>query len=72
VVATLDIGGAILSEASLSFLGMGDPRSISWGNILSTGLQDMVPAPWIAIFPGIAIFLAVWSVNMLGDALRDL
>jgi ABC-type dipeptide/oligopeptide/nickel transport system permease subunit len=71
VVATLDIGGAILSEASLSFLGMGDPRSISWGNILSTGLQDMVPAPWIAIFPGIAIFLAVWSVNMLGDALRD-
>lgn len=71
VVATLDIGGAILSEASLSFLGMGDPRSISWGNILSTGLQDMVPAPWIAIFPGIAIFLAVWGVNMLGDALRD-
>ena len=71
VIATLDIGSAIIMESSLSFLGLGDPRMISWGNMLSTGLQDMMPAPWIAIFPGCAIFLTVWGLNMFGDALRD-
>lgn len=71
VITTLDIGGAIVSEASLSFLGLGDPCMVSWGNILSAGLNEMVHAPWIAIFPGRAIFLTVWGLNMFGDALRD-
>jgi len=71
VLATLDIGGAIISETSLSFLGLGDPRAVSWGNILSSGLKDMVYAPWITIFPGIAIFLTVWGFNTFGDGLRD-
>ena len=71
VIATLDIGSAVIMESSLSFLGLGDPRMVSWGNMLSTGLQDMVPAPWIAVFPGCAIFFTVWGLNMFGDALRD-
>lgn len=71
VIATLDIGAAIISESSLSFLGLGDPRVVSWGNMLSRGLDDMIRAPWIAIFPGVAIFLAVWGLNMFGDAVRD-
>ncbi|NNF98568.1 MAG: ABC transporter permease [Desulfobacteraceae bacterium] len=71
VIATLDIGSAIIMESSLSFLGLGDPRMISWGNMLSTGLQDMIPAPWMAVFPGFAIFFTVWGLNMFGDALRD-
>lgn len=71
VITTLDIGGAIISESSLSFLGLGDPRMVSWGNILSRGLDDMVHAPWLAVFPGLAIFLTVWGLNIFGDALRD-
>jgi peptide/nickel transport system permease protein len=71
VLATLDIGAAIISETSLSFLGLGDPLAISWGNILSGGLSGMVYAPWITIFPGVAIFLTVWGLNVFGDALRD-
>ena len=71
VIATLDIGSAIISESSLSFLGLGDPQAVSWGQMLTKGLQDMVVAPWITIFPGMAIFLAVWGLNMFGDALRD-
>ncbi len=71
VLATLDIGGAILTQASLSFLGLGDPRTISWGGILSNGLVDMIYAPWITIFPGLAIFLTVWGLNTFGDGIRD-
>jgi peptide/nickel transport system permease protein len=71
VIATLDIGSAIISESSLSFLGLGDPQAVSWGQMLTKGLQDMVMAPWITIFPGMAIFLSVWGLNMFGDALRD-
>ncbi len=71
VIATLDIGSAIISESSLSFLGLGDPQAVSWGQMLTKGLQDMAMAPWITIFPGLAIFFSVWGLNMFGDALRD-
>lgn len=71
VLTTLGVGTAIISEASLSFLGLGDPLMVSWGNILSTALDDVMHAPWMAVIPGIAIFLTVWGINMFGDALRD-
>jgi peptide/nickel transport system permease protein len=74
VVATLGLGVAILAEASLSFLGFGvPPPTPSWGGMLSgSGRTYMLKAPWMAIFPGVAISLAVFGFNMLGDALRDL
>ncbi len=71
VLASLNLGGAIIAESSLSFLGLGDPRAISWGNIISMGLNSVITAPWISIFPGIVIFIAVWAFNVVGDALRD-
>ena len=74
VVVTLGLGVAILAESSLSFLGFGvPPPTPSWGAMLSgSGRTYMIQAPWIAVFPGIAISLAVFGFNMLGDALRDL
>jgi peptide/nickel transport system permease protein len=74
VVATLGLGVAILAESSLSFLGLGvPPPAPSWGGMLSgSGRTYMLKAPWMAIFPGIAISLAVFGFNMLGDALRDM
>lgn len=64
---------AVLSEASLSFLGVGAPPELpTWGNILSEGRPYMVLAPWTSIFPGIAIMLTVLSLNLLGDGLRDM
>src|SRR4029453_3746175 len=74
VVATLGLGVAILAESSLSFLGFGvPPPTPSWGAMLSgSGRTYMIQAPWMAVFPGIAISLAVFGFNMLGDALRDL
>jgi peptide/nickel transport system permease protein len=73
VVATLGLGVAILAESSLSFLGFGvPPPTPSWGGMLSgSGRTYMLKAPWMAIFPGLAISLAVFGFNMLGDALRD-
>jgi peptide/nickel transport system permease protein len=73
VVATLGLGVAILAESSLSFLGFGvPPPTPSWGAMLSgSGRTYMLQAPWMAVFPGIAISLAVFGFNMLGDALRD-
>src|SRR5262245_52173880 len=73
VVATLGLGVAILAESSLSFLGFGvPPPTPSWGAMLSgSGRTFMLQAPWMAVFPGIAISLAVFGFNMLGDALRD-
>lgn len=63
---------AILSEAGLSFLGAGAPPSVpSWGNILAEGREYMIDAPWIMIFPGLAITLTVLGLNLLGDGLRD-
>jgi peptide/nickel transport system permease protein len=74
VVATLGLGVAVLAESSLSFLGFGvPPPAPSWGGMLSgSGRTYMLKAPWMAIAPGIALSLAVFGFNMLGDALRDL
>ena len=72
VSATLRIGGAILSESGLSFLGLGVPEPFpSWGSILNNGRTDLRRAPWITTFPGIFIFLTVLAFNYVGDGLRD-
>ena len=73
VVATAGLGGAILVEASLSFLGLGvPPPAPSWGRLLSLeGMRYFETAPWMAIFPGIFISAAVFGANLFGDALRD-
>jgi peptide/nickel transport system permease protein len=74
VMATMGLGNAILAESALSFLGFGvPPPAPSWGRMLSgDGLVYMLQAPWLAVFPGLAISLSVFGFNMLGDALRDL
>jgi peptide/nickel transport system permease protein len=73
VVATIGLGGVILAESALSFLGFGiPPPHPSWGSMLSgSGRTYMYNAPWIAIWPGVAISMVVFGFNMLGDALRD-
>jgi peptide/nickel transport system permease protein len=73
VLATIGLGGVILAESALSFLGFGVPPPYpSWGAMLSgSGRSFMLRAPWMAVFPGLAISLAVFGFNMLGDALRD-
>jgi peptide/nickel transport system permease protein len=74
VLATAQIGSAILVEASLSFLGLGIPEPHpSWGRMLSESAAEYVrTAPWLVIFPGVAISLTVFGTNLLGDALRDI
>lgn len=72
VQATILIAKAIIAEASLSFLGLGlQPPSPSWGSMLNTAKDFMVQAPWMSVFPGLAIFLVVLGFNLLGDGLRD-
>src|SRR6266542_6316803 len=73
VLASLNLGNAILFEAALSFLGLGvQPPQPSWGNMLSGPARAYFEvAPWMAIFPGLAVSLAVLGFNLLGDALRD-
>ena len=72
VQATISIAAAIIAEASLSFLGLGQqPPAPSWGSMLNTAQRFLTNAPWMAIWPGLAIFLAVLSFNVLGDGLRD-
>jgi peptide/nickel transport system permease protein len=73
VLATIGLGGVILAESALSFLGFGVPPPYpSWGGMLSgSGRTYMLRAPWMALWPGVAISLAVFGFNMLGDALRD-
>ncbi|WP_028030360.1 ABC transporter permease [Gemmobacter nectariphilus] len=72
VMATLGMGGAVLSEAALSFLGLGiQPPFPSWGSMLTDAREMIRVAPWAAIFPGVAIFLSVLGFNLLGDGLRD-
>ncbi|MFI5341610.1 MAG: ABC transporter permease [Candidatus Methylomirabilales bacterium] len=72
VIATLGVAYAILTEASLSFLGLGaQPPTPSWGGMLSTAREQLFTAPWISIFPGLAIFVTVLGLNLLGDGLRD-
>ncbi len=74
ILATVNIGAVILIEAALSFLGFGvPPPRPSWGGMLSgAGLVHMLRAPWLALWPGVALSLTVFGANMLGDALRDL
>lgn len=74
VLATAQLGSTILVEAALSFLGLGVPEPLpSWGRMLSESAAEYVrTAPWLVIFPGLAISLAVFGTNLLGDALRDI
>ena len=72
VQATLTIAAAIIAEASLSFLGLGQqPPAPSWGSMLNTAQRFLANAPWMAVWPGLAIFATVLSFNLLGDGLRD-
>lgn len=72
VYATLNVAGAIISEASLSFLGLGiQPPTPSWGNILRAGKDALLTAPHVALFSGLAIFVTVLGFNLFGDGLRD-
>jgi len=72
VQATLSIATAIVAEASLSFLGLGQqPPAPSWGSMLNSAQRFLVNEPWMAVWPGLAIFLTVLSLNLVGDGLRD-
>jgi peptide/nickel transport system permease protein len=72
VQATLAIAMAIIAEASLSFLGLGQqPPAPSWGSMLNSAQRFLSQAPWMAIFPGLSIFIVVLAFNLLGDGLRD-
>lgn len=73
VAATIGVGGNMVAEAGLSFLGLGaQPPTISWGSMLADGQTFLSSAPWVAIFPGLALLVAVLGVNLFGDGLRDL
>jgi peptide/nickel transport system permease protein len=72
VQATLSIAAAIIAEAALSFLGLGQqPPAPSWGSMLNSAQRFLTNAPWMAVWPGLAIFLVVLSFNLIGDGLRD-
>jgi peptide/nickel transport system permease protein len=72
VQATLTIATAIIAEASLSFLGLGQqPPAPSWGSMLNAAQRFLTNAPWMAVWPGLAIFVTVLSFNLFGDGLRD-
>ena len=73
VSATLGVAGAILVESSLSFLGLGvQPPDASWGNMLMDGKNTLEIAPWLSLYPGLAILITVLGYNLLGESLRDL
>jgi peptide/nickel transport system permease protein len=72
VAATLAVGAAIITESTLSFLGLGFPPDVpTWGQLLNTSVNFMEIAPWMVLFPALMIFLAVLSINYVGDGLRD-
>jgi len=72
VEATLELSYAIIEESGLSYLGFGiQPPTASWGNLLSNASEHFIKHPWLAIFPGVMIFLTIISVNYIGDGLRD-
>ena len=71
VLATLDLPWYIVNEATLTFLGLGDPTAVSWGLMVSLGKTYLRRAPWVSTFPGLAIFLATLGFNLFGDGLRD-
>jgi ABC-type dipeptide/oligopeptide/nickel transport system permease subunit len=73
VAATIGVGSNMVAEAGLSFLGLGaQSPTISWGAMLADGQTFLSTAPWVAVFPGLALLLAVLGINLLGDGLRDL
>ena len=73
VISTFGVASAILAEAGLSFLGLGVPLSVpTWGSMLADGRRFVDTSWWLAVFPGIAIFLTVLAINLLGDYLRDI
>jgi len=74
IIFSLDVGNMILQEAVVSFLGFGIPPPLpSWGGMLSSeGRRFMIYAPWLAVWPGLALSTAVYGINMLGDAIRDI
>lgn len=73
ISATLGVAGAILVESSLSFLGLGvQPPEASWGNMLMEGKSALEIAPWLSVYPGMAILLTVLGYNLLGESLRDM
>jgi peptide/nickel transport system permease protein len=72
VQASLTVAAAIIAEASLSFLGLGQrPPAPSWGSLLNEAQRYLANAPWMAVWPGLAIFVVVMAVNVLGDGIRD-
>lgn len=71
VSATLTVGVAILFEAGLSFLGLGDPNVMSWGLMIGSNREYILDAWWPVTFPGLAIFLTVLAVSLVGDGLND-
>ncbi len=72
VQATLAVASAVIAEASLSFLGLGQqPPYPSWGSMLNAAQRFLTQSPWLAVFPGLAIFACVLSINLVGDGLRD-
>ena len=71
VSATLAVGAAILFEAGLSFLGLGDPNKMSWGMMIGSSRQYVLSCWWAVVFPGAAIFLTVLAVSLIGDGLND-
>jgi peptide/nickel transport system permease protein len=71
VSATLAIGTAILFEAGLSFLGLGDPNNMSWGLMIGNNRPYILAAWWAVTLPGVAIFLTVLAVSLIGDGLND-
>lgn len=73
ITATLGVAGAILVESSLSFLGLGvQPPTASWGNMLMEGKAVIESAPWLSVYPGLAILITVLGYNLLGESLRDM
>ncbi|MDR2850423.1 MAG: ABC transporter permease [Desulfovibrio sp.] len=73
ITATLGVAGAILMESSLSFLGLGvQPPTASWGNMLMEGKSVIETAPWLSVYPGLAILITVLGYNLLGESLRDI
>jgi ABC-type dipeptide/oligopeptide/nickel transport system permease subunit len=71
VVIALGIGGAILAESMVSFLGFGDPKAVSWGQLLYFNYQVLKVSPWAVLAPGTAIFITVLGFNLLADGLSD-
>lgn len=71
VMSSILVANAILSEAALSFLGLGDPNQITWGSMIGVGRESLRTAPYLCVLPGIAIFVTVMAINLLGDGIND-